>query len=430
MTEHFYFQQYRSEDMQQTTEINKLLGAGPRAFWYLHIQPPVLDVLRYLLVLPDHLLGADVTGRLLDGRMYVLLILVYAAFNAIAYLWLLDLTSSTTCALVGTALWGLYPGNLAMATLLESTYLSAFLISLMLYLLYRFLRNPSQQGLLAWLASFVFITYTRSAYQIHVTIFIPLLVLIFQRRIPISLDRRKAVVQGSLLLLLLFALPVKQYALYRTLSSTSYAGQHLIEGSWYRPTPDDLASIAIPPRIIANAEQFISKRNSPQQVKINYSYEHLFRQLLVSHPRLVAAGIWRSVRQALWIIIIPTQNFQPNTLSDSLYWSPLSARIFGGRRYVALITASLGVIALSLGRRRLWWAMSTYWPLAFLFSVGLITIVVGSNRYDWTEAERLKFMYEMPLFLSIVWAVHVGLQIRHRPFVRRMLRLKEVGVVG
>src|SRR4030095_13702132 len=118
-------------------------------------------------------------------------------------------------------------------------------------------------------------------------------------------------VQGSLLLLLLFALPVKQYALYRTLSSTSYAGQHLIEGSWYRPTPDDLASIAIPPRIIANAEQFISKRNSPQQVKINYSYEHLFRQLLVSHPRLVAAGIWRSVRQALWIIIIPTQNFQP-----------------------------------------------------------------------------------------------------------------------
>jgi hypothetical protein len=39
------------------------------------------------------------------------------------------------------------------------------------------------------------------------------------------------------------------------------------------------------------------------------------------------------------------------------------------------------------------------------------TIVVGSNRYEWTEAERLKFLIEAPLLLFSLQ----GIRLLYKP---------------
>ena len=51
----FYFQLWPSEAMMQTVNINILREKGLLSFWYLHVQPPLYDFLRYLLSF-EHLL--------------------------------------------------------------------------------------------------------------------------------------------------------------------------------------------------------------------------------------------------------------------------------------------------------------------------------------------------------------------------------------
>src|SRR5262249_52942810 len=106
-------------------------------------------------------------GTILDGRIYLFYCLIYGGFNQLIYLWLRAMSFQQGISGVVVSLWAIYPGNLAMATLLDSTYLSAFLIAWTIFLQYLYLRDPSVRRLVVFLVVFLIASLTRTLFQIH-----------------------------------------------------------------------------------------------------------------------------------------------------------------------------------------------------------------------------------------------------------------------
>ena len=225
----FHFQVWPSDDLGQTVNIHILLEKGLLSFWYLHIQPPLYDFLRYLLSF--EVLGqSDVAaGSILDHRIYLFYCFIYGAFNQLIYFWSRVLGFRNMLALLVASFWGLYPGNLAMATLLDSTYLSAFLIAWTIFSLYLYLRGPSVIRLATFLVIFLTASWTRTIFQIHFFVLLLATVVFF-----LFVFHRQHLARASIVALPLaiasFCLPLKQQYLYGTLETTTFAGQHKLEG--------------------------------------------------------------------------------------------------------------------------------------------------------------------------------------------------------
>jgi hypothetical protein len=396
----FYFQTWHSDSLLQTVTIHSLREKGLISFWYLHIQPPLYDFIRYLLSFRSVGEPYILDGTSLDGRIYLFYCLIYGSFNQLIYLWFRAIGFQHKVSVLVTTLWATHPGNLAMATLLDSTYLSAFLIAWAIFLQYLYLREPSVRGLALFLGILLMASWTRTLFQLQ--FFILLLgsvvfcVFMFHRR-----DLVRASVVVLPLALAFFLLPLKQQYLYGTLSTTTSAGQHKVEGIWYRPTVEEINVIPVPKVYVENARRFQNKNNSVEQVVLNYRYERIFWNVLISEPAVVLDGLRKSLLQGLHRVWIPTQDYVsagPNRLIETVPWVKLSRLLSGGLAYLPLIL--LGLVGYLLA---IYYQLCDFRP-RFLMIVGFIglafaTIAVGSNRYEWTEAERLKFLIEAPLLL-------------------------------
>jgi hypothetical protein len=394
----FYFQTWHSDSLLQTVTVHSLRGTGLLSFWYLHIQPPLYDFIRYLLSFRSVGQPYVLDGTNLDGRIYLFYCLIYGSFNQLIYLWLQAMGFRDKVSGLVTTLWAIYPGNLAMATLLDSTYLSAFLIAWAIFLQYLYLREPSVRGLALFLGIFLMASWTRTLFQLH--FFMLLLVTVV---FCVFTFHRQDLVRASVVVLPLalafFLLPLKQQHLYGTLSTTTFAGQHKVEGIWYRPGIAEINVIPVPTVYVENARKFQNKNNSVEQVVLNYRYERIFWNVLISEPAVVLDGLRKSLLQGLHRVWVPTQDYVssgPNRFIETLPWVKLSRLLSGG--YLPLILVGLVGYLLAI-----YYQLCDFRP-RFLMTAGFIglafaTIVVGSNRYEWTEAERLKFLIEAPLLL-------------------------------
>ena len=376
-----------------------------RSFWYLHVQPPIYDFMRYVLS-HEGLAGSSVaSGKVLDGRIYLFYYAIYGAFNQLIYFWSRALGFSKLFSIIFVIVWAIYPGNLAMTTLLESTYLSAFFIAWTTFLLYLYLRRPTVSGLALFLASFLLTSWTRTVFQIHLLVLLPVIVTSF-----VIMFHRESLVRASIialpLVMVCFFLPFKQHSLYGTFATTTFAGQHKIEGIWYRPTPAELNSIEVPTKYVLNALKLQNKYNSVEQLITNYRYENIFSKLIISQPGLVMDGVKKSFMIGLSQVRIPTQDYQPNRLIESLSWVHVSRVLSGGLSYFSVALIGLSGYLLAMHRQFID-ARPRYLIIIGFIGLVFITIIVGSNRYEWTEAERLKFLIEAPFLLLSIHGVRL-----------------------
>ena len=393
--------------MMQTLEINFMHEFGLKSLWYLHIQPPLFDFIRFVISLDPWTEAGFVSGITLDKRLYIFYVFVFACFNVLVYTWSRSLRLNRYLALGITILWALYPGNLAMATLLDSTYLSAFLIACFLFALQEALRLRDSKYLYGFIVFFVLASYTRTVFQIQLMFILPVISIYLLTKIS---DRRKPLVVAAILgSILVFALPLKQKILFGTTSTTTFAGQHKIEGIWYYPTKSELSQIDIQDKYIDNARKYENKFNNAWQVAWNIKYEELFRQTVIDKPNLVLNGVKKSSLQGLSRLNISTQNYWANAIVGFVPWLDVSATFMIGKYYLALgaFVVFAALLRLLLQRKLCSWRdIFYYWPIYFLLLSIFLSIVVGSNRYEWTEAERLKFLIEFPVLIYLVSAVY------------------------
>ena len=393
--------------MMQTVEIEFMHEFGLQTLWYLHIQPPLFDFIRFALSMNPWSEIGYVAGVEFDRRLYIFYIFIYSCFNVLVYTWSKSLGLSKVLSLVVTALWSIYPGNLAMATLLDSTYLSAFLVAIFIFSIQETLRLRERKYFYLFIVFFILATYTRTVFQIYILLFLP--VISFYLLTKIS-DRRKPLVVAAILgSILVFALPLKQKILFGTTSTTTFAGQHKIEGIWYYPTKSELSQIDIQDKYIDNARKYENKFNNAWQVAWNIKYEELFRQIVIEKPNLVLNGVKKSSLQGLARLNISTQNYWANAIVGFVPWLDISATFMIGKYYLALgvFVVFAALLRLALQRKLCSWRdVFYYWPIYFSLLSIFLSIVVGSNRYEWTEAERLKFLIEFPVLIYLVSAVY------------------------
>lgn len=410
----YLFQNYASDDLLQTVKIADLVSFGPLGLWYFHVQPPIHQAILYALALPETLSNAPITSEIVDLRMYVLYTVVYGLLNALLFVWARDLTRSTRLSLIVTALWAIYPGNLQMATLLDGTYLSLYLITLTLYLLYRFLRTREAKYATLFLASLTVTSYARTIFQIHVVVVLVVAVFCFWW---MQKDRRKAglMIVDVVLILIMVALPVKQYLMFGSFSTTTFGGYHRTGMLFYDPPPLLYYSTHVPENVVRNAEVFKSDNNIPVIAEDNYIREQLANQWIASHPIGETVGVLlRSLNLNFQTAMSPTSEYGDNEFAHSPFWRAPMDYVLSGYRYVALaFLVMIGIVVLrglrdSLGLlRRYGWLVALYLMIAV--TVGL------QNRNEWSEANRLKIFVEIPVWLGATYLVHlIGMRLQGR----------------
>ena len=393
------FQSYSSEELMQTVEITSLVNSGFWGFFYLHIQPPIFDILRFILVLPENLKNTEINDLILDYRIYFVHIIIYSFLNVIVFKFgvLIGLKKST--ALIVTFVWALYPGNLFCATLLDSTYLSTFFMTLTFFFFYKSITQKSLKVFCVFLFFTLLMTLTRTVFQIHIIIPIILYAIYFTFfNKSVSNKRLSLQIVSIIIALLLLALPMKQLILFGTTSTTTFAGYHKVGVIWASYSESSLDDITVPSHVINNSEKFVSKLNSPESVVNNYRLEHLFPKIITNSPFESLYGITKSVWLNFKNASTPTSQYTSNLFVDRHPLLNVYNRIFSFPIYTLLV--SLSVLYLLSRKKELGINPSVFYHFVSFYALPLSTILLA-NRYDWTESIRLKTIIEIPLFLII-----------------------------
>ena len=405
----YRFQAWSSNDFMQEVKIQDLVDAGPSALWYLHVQPPMLEALRLTLSLPEYLSDGTMTPQMIDQRMYVLYAVFYGALLFTVFLWVRTLTRSRVWAYVGAVAIGIYPGTIAMATLLDGTFPSAVLTTVMLFLLYLAIRRASPRLLNWWLFSLVLLSLTRTIFQLQILIFMPVVVFLLYR-FRMKSVKPFAVGLSVILTGSLFLLPAKQYVLYDTTATTSFAGNHQIEVVSYRPTEAELNAVEVPPDIIENAQKFVSGFNSPENVELNYILTQVGNDYYLREPFQVFKNLLWGVQMNTFQALRWTHDYSivepgpANIAADTLPWTPPSNVFVSSAFYLLVIAVTVGSLLYAFGIRGILQRLRIYAALVFIVGATMLTFLLA-NRYDWTEADRLKFVlvpFTCVIFVSAV----------------------------
>ena len=409
LPEGYRMQIWTSNWTMQTLGLEDMASFGPRALWYDHVYPPLLDAVRFGLM---QVFGADPLAPPyipVDFALYALFAFCFGVTNAVVYLWVRDLTRSGWWALGATVAWAVSPGYLMVMMLLEPSPLAVTFISVMFYLVYRFLRTRRLGYVTGFLLALLLASLTRNVTQSHVLVIVTVAVVVFS-----FMATRRAwwvMVLNVALLGLLFAMPLKQQVMFGTWDTSTYSGYHRAGMLWIDPrtVPD----AQYPQHIIDNALIFSSRANTQETLKDNYRLSAAANELLTSDPLEAAARLGRSLTITVPEALRPTSSYTQNFLVDRLPWRTAYDWVFSEWRYLLLILAVSGTIVWSRGWRGSAGLLRRYgWFLVFY---GLVAApVLWSNRYFpgredegpiWTDAVRLKIFLEIPFFVLLVYAV-------------------------
>jgi len=336
-----YFQKWSSETMMQTVSIIDLRDAPLETLFNIHIQPPGLDFIRAILVFIWP--AQDPINSLLhtDFLLYMLWALLYGLLGCILFLWIEKLTE-LKFAIIATVIFLLHPATLFYATLLDSTLLTALLVLLMYYLLWK-IKNRHAVSVALLVTSILGLFFTRSIFQIPVVIVIGFSLFLF--RMP----RRKIflllIITGGITLLY----TVKQYYQFGIFSTSSFTGLNLTrsvgvydlsdyrdylklndnQGSYERGLPETL--------IRAEKLNGEPNFNNIQYLKLNQQLIGRYEEYVFETP---ITQLFLLYRQNLDIYLQPSSKYTEHVIVDRIPWRSFYDQIFSSSWLICLIVLS------------------------------------------------------------------------------------------
>jgi hypothetical protein len=387
----FYLQAWTSDTMMQTLPIQQLHDAPLENLFYLHIQPPMLDTIRAFLAALSPKDGGVALEHFVDGSLYVVWGVLYAILAVLVFVWIRAATGSVKIAGVAYASWLLYPGGLAMATLLEGTMLSAVLTTWMLYELWRFSEKRGSELRIA--AAGILLFLTRTVFQWY-------FILVLVMALWIAGASRKSIfriVTPILLIVAVFLL--KQSLLFGTISTTTFAGEHKLGLIQYHPTVHDIKKYTtnFDYKYPEGARRYMAKYNSEKQVIKNIIFERIASERLNCCFMESMKEVVRSMYLNIVKIGDPTSVWGGPFL-NRLFWRGPYDFIFSRPFIVPLMLAI--VFWICRNRLRLRATRTSLAPA--IFAAYVLMILLISNRYQWTEVNRLKFFLQPTAYVFVV----------------------------
>ena len=390
----FYFQNLTSDAMMQTLPVATLKAEPLASLFYLHIQPPMFDTIRTLLVLVAPSADPANMLRFVDSGLYVILLILFGFLNTLIYTWVTKITNSVTIGIIAAILWLFHPASILYATMLDGTFLSSFLITWMIYEIWLMSKNQGSYIRLGLAASLTFLT--RTVFQWY---FAPVLgVCLFL----LPINKRKGLLTLSIFCTVIFLYCGKQYLLFNTLSTTTYGGYHKTGIIWYQPDRGEIQRYVdrIQAKYPEGAKRIRDRNNNETTWQHNLAYNAIFSNKVKEDFLFSLGQIAKSFIYNFYHYWQPSSRCGASVITPRILWRNAYDWVFSFWRLWLLLLISLVVWFISAEKRN---SQRIYRFLGHSVLVGYILMITHlCNRLDWTEAGRLKFFLEPVFFVFII----------------------------
>lgn len=385
-----YFHGIPSESMMQVVSILDLKQNFFQSIWNIHIQPPLFDVLRGILALLSNASDPLQLQYSVDRGLYIVWGLIYGLMASLMFRWLNEQTNSWF-ALLATLIFVVSPATLLYATLLETTFLSSFLIFYFIFLLWKI---NKKEFVSPWLfsASFLFLFFTRSIFQWQWILIITICLILL--RYPLESIKKYLIISIAVVGIFIF----KQFMLFDLVSSSSFTGLNLCQSirackSHYIPVEplDHLApAVLVREKKLSGAHNF----NNLIDLKLNKAYlqDYKERLAIVTIPELLA-----NYYQNLEIYFQPSSNYaSTNTLlvNMSPRWRNYYEKFFSAPIFPILLVVCGIFYVVMTARDELIRSLGVAIPVVFIFIISII--------FESGENMRFKYFIEPILYVFIV----------------------------
>ena len=406
-TDGVHFQRHSSEDMMQTLSLLDLRDAPLRSLLVLHIQPPLLDSLRAILLR----LGPDVAPRELvvrvDRALYLLWALVYAATGVLVFVWLRRLLGRPRLAALAALLFLLHPAAIYYATYLDTTLLASFGI---LWLCYALSSLRDRGTVLSLAAAFVFLFFVRSIFQW------PALVVLLASLLLMRVPRRRAGAVVAACSVLVGAYMLKQYLVLGSVSTSSFAGSSCVRALGEEPEMGFSTPMTIPlgplmansgfdsyPRALTRASKITGAHNYNHVADL-YNERRLggvCREKLRSLP--IREILRADAESASWFLTPSSQYMgEAHAIVDRLPWRAGYDWVFSGWRLLLLVAGATLVWVRGRSRADLARGLGLALPVLFVTAASIV--------FERGENMRFKFFVEPALYVFVIsqWTSGLG----------------------
>ncbi len=410
-----YFQKWSSDAMMQTLPIRQLRKTPLQSLWYLHKQPPMLDSIRAAVAQLYKDVGPRRLSVRVDRMLYVIGSILFATMSSLVYVWIRS-TTSKVFAVAMSIVWTFHPAALFFATFLEGTFLSSLATT---WFLYEFWRVKIPDGSITRLSiAAVFAYYTRTLFQWY---FFPIVICALMLR---KMHFRQLVASSAIIFVLVFPYILKQYILFSTTSTTTFAGVHKLGIIWYEPSDKEYQAVSAGITKMYPEKAVLYSGNDQYNTYTlyvdNLVNNEIFERQIKSNPKRAMRNIAKSFLMNFKDYMRPSSRYTStdHAIVDRLPWRKHYDFVFSGLPLAFGLLFFTGKWLVSFVNRKIICAQfieitGRIMPIGYIF---LITTL--SNRYDWTEAVRLKFFLEPVFFIFVASQIYI-LFIQVTSFIHR-----------
>lgn len=408
-----YFHGIPSETMMQTVSILDLKQHLFQSLWNIHIQPPIFDGLRGLLALFSGSSDSLQLQYFVDRGLYLIWGVAYGLMAALMFWWLVQI-SNIWFSLVATLIFAASPAVLLYTTLLETTFLSSFLIFCFIYLLWK-IKNSEPVSPLLLTLSFLALFFTRSIFQWQ-WIFIVAICLVLLKY-PLSSLKKFIVISAVVMGLFL----TKQFLLFGISSTSSFTGLNLCQSiracksHFIAPLSLDIGvpSVLSRDKKLTGAHNF----NNLVDLELNKAYLGDYKERLST---IGVNDLISNYYQNLKIYFQPSSNYaNTNTFLVSIppRWKNYYEKFFSAPILPILLAVSALFWVLSATRKERLKSIGIFIPV---FAIFIISILFESG-----ENMRFKFFVEPVLYVFIMSQLYSAFTSSRNILANRLKRSPE-----
>ncbi len=401
------FHPLSSDSLMQTLPLSILYEHPIRSLTYLHIDPPLFDAIRAMLA-SFWTSDKGSIGDYVDRHLLTLWLILFGILSTIIFSWVRQGTGSVLFAALVTLIWNLHPSPISMATNIDSTFMGSVFVTWLIYEIWIFGRPNSSVLRVVIATTLCFLT--RSLFQWY---FIPVLAvsLFF-----VGANKKHLTVGLCAITLIVGIFSIKQYVLFNTVVTSTFAGQSATGVLWiteanprggdtwtgYSPLPKynkfiSVYSDNIKVKYPEGASEISAGYNTEAQWRLHLIHPQIAKDKCRAEPLYCLSGLFRSIQTnwpQYWIETWPHEN----TLVANLPWTSYFYR--GVHHYRLELLCAFLIFSIHTFRRTLPHLVSVLGKsLVPLYVFG---ICILGNWFDWYEGGRFKFFLEPSFFVFIV----------------------------
>jgi hypothetical protein len=404
-----YFQRWPSETLMQSVSLRELRSSPIASLWYLHVQPPITNLIRAAIVVCRGDRSWVGLMRGVDIDLYHLWSLVSGALAVLIDAWLRKLQVPRALALCISLGWLLSPANLAFVTLLDGTLLSCLLTTWIVYETWRL--GGSEGGSVGRLGAAVLLAYfTRSLFQW------PFLLVMIGAVVLQGVSRRRVMTFGAVVGLVVGLYSLKQHYLFGTVSTSTLEGTNLTRSlgadcSGFAPIPAASdARLTAPVLMERQKLEGTLSFNHVERLAVERGLMACYRRTLAERP---VASLWAAYATNARLFLRPSSTSSPNVIVDRLPWRGPVDWLFSGWRWVTIVWVA-GSLALWRNRRHLRQVLAVAAPCAYVLAVGVVGERGENMRFKVFLEPSIWVLLAVQSWFAIRWLWNVTAAGLHR----------------